>query len=57
MICFTQDDFNHFKKIQSISEKENKTVFLFKNQEYLTTFAKHLIECIEDPDSSLKITK
>lgn len=46
-IQFTKESFNKFKKIYNKSVKNNQLEFTFENKQFLTMYAKYLIEYVE----------
>lgn len=48
MIAFAIQDLTEFKKAYNTAIENNQTQFSFKNHEYVTSYAKYVIEYLED---------
>jgi|TARA_R110000851_G_scaffold146223_1_gene285845 hypothetical protein len=47
-IEFTKDSFKRFKQAYKVALENNKESFLFLEKEFVTTYAKYLIEHLKD---------
>jgi hypothetical protein len=43
-VSFSADDLNQFKKLYKQAIRDEKEIIIFRGDEYLTTYAKYLIE-------------
>lgn len=46
-LSFTKQQFIEFKKKYEIAVKNNSNSFMFKNNEFLTAYAKYLLQYLE----------
>jgi hypothetical protein len=46
-VSFSQDDLIQFKKLYEQAIRDEKEIIIFKGDEYLTSYAKYLIEYLE----------